>query len=270
MIPALLFSCSSEKKTEKIVAEAYEFKLTKNDLEAFTPESERGQAKKDFQKQFVQQWVKDKTIEHFAKKEGVKKGSFKLQRHQLEMALIKNAYESKVIKSELDTNVSAKEIESFYEDNKELFAIDDYLIKYMFLKAKSASPEVYKLYSWYAQTDSVSMDLLSSWALSNAEDFILDTTSYKFFKDVEPMLPEPMMYSKQNLILRNGQRVYQDDEYIYFFKIYESQTGFSPLEFESDNIKGKILQQRIQEIKDEHFNHLHKNAISNKKVKIYE
>lgn len=252
------------------MAEAYEFKLSKSELNSLTPVSEKGQARKDFQKQFIQQWIKDKTIEHFAKENGIQQNNFKLQQYQLKMALLRNAYENSVIEKKLDTAVSKEEIADFYEENKELFAIEDYLIKYMYLKTKSASPEAYKVYGWYAKSDSVSLDLLSAWALSNAEEFILDTASYKFFKDIEPMLPEPMMYSKQNLILRNGQRAYQDEEYLYFFKIYQSQTGFSPLEFEAENIKGKIIQQRIQEIKKAHFNQLYENAISNKKVNIYE
>src|SRR5690606_6873407 len=90
---------------------------------------------------FIQKWIKENLI--LQKAELNLKASQKDFQKQLEEyrnALVVYTYEEELINQLLDTNVSAQEIKSYYEQNQHNFDLKNDIVKVRYIKVAKKAP----------------------------------------------------------------------------------------------------------------------------------
>ena len=70
-------------------------------------------------------------------------------------------------------------------------------------------------------------------------------------------------------IINRWARKYEDEEFVYFFRVMDFRTGISPLEFEKENIRSRILQMRIAALRDALRKEILNEAYNSDEIKRY-
>ena len=133
----------SPEKNGVIVAKVGEKKLYFNDVAHIFP---KGCSKEDslsLSKLFIDNWIKTRLL--------MQKAELNLSEEQLDISeeietyrtsLLIYKYEEQLLREKLDTVVSLTEIQNYYEANTANFALDEYVVKVLFLKIPKSAPNI--------------------------------------------------------------------------------------------------------------------------------
>ena len=185
-------------------------------------------------------------------------------------SLITYAYEKELVKEKLDTTVDDKEIEQYYNANKNNFELKDNIIKVIYVKVNKKAPGINKLQKWYKSDNVKDRELLAEYCHQFAENYYLDDNSWLLFDDLLKEIPI-QTYNKE-LFLQNNRFVeVSDSTKSYFLNIkgFKIRNSISPLSFERENIKNIILNQRKLLLITKMKNDIYNEAANNKKIEIF-
>ena len=183
--------------------------------------------------------------------------------------LYTEAYKSSIVTRQLDSLISTKELEHYYELNKENFKLNDELLKVRFILVPSDFnnlSEVTKKFKRYNAKDKIDLSNLTikftSFNLNDSiwikNDVLLDA------------LPILQFNSKQVLKKSNFSQL-QDSLGVYLVKIEEvlKTNDISPLSYVKPTIEQIILNKRKQELLRKLEKEITIDAIKNKNFEIY-
>ena len=269
-----IFSCSLIEKDdeEQIVARIEDKQLFLSDLDNLVPE---GIAKEDsllIVTNFIQNWIKENLILQKAElnlKENQK--DFQKQLEDYRKSLIIYSYEKEYIRQNLDTNVSKKEIASFYENNKQNFKLKDDIVKVRYLKVAKNAPQIKRIRKVYKSTKEADVEKLAEYAHQYAEKFYLDDHQWILFDELLNQVP--LVVSQKKRFLKNVKHIEVDDSLSYYFVYiadYQLKNDVAPLSFEKLNIKNIIINKRKLKLMNDRKNELYQEAILNKDIEIYD
>lgn len=178
--------------------------------------------------------------------------------------------ENKEIEAALDTVVSQQEIEAYYKAHKDDFQLNDYLVKVLYLKVPLDAPEPEKIRNAYQLNKQGDLKTVEVYAKMYASNFYYDIESWIYFDDLLKEIPLHDI-NKDKFILKRSKTRFEDDGYYYFLNIvdYKLKNSISPLSFERENIKVRILNLRITKLREEIKNGHVKKAYEEGKVELY-
>jgi len=236
----------SETAKREAVARVYDTYLFKADLEGLVPADIHGQDSVNLVKNFINNWIRQQVILKKAEdnldeeKKDVEK---KLQEYR--NSLLTYAYERELVAQQLDTAVSIKEIETFYNSNQGNFELKDNIIKVIYLKLNKNSPKIGRVKEWYKSENPRDRKLLNEYAMQYALNYFLDDQSWLFFDDLVKEIP--IRTYDQEQFLRNNRNIEIEDSsmiYLVSIKGFKIKDSLSPLSFEINNIRNMIINQR--------------------------
>jgi hypothetical protein len=236
----------NEAQRSGAVARAYDTYLLKEDLEGVVPAGIHGQDSINLVRNFINNWVRQQVILKSAEdnlddeKKDVEK---KLREYR--NSLLTYAYERELVAQQLDTVVSAKEIEDFYNNNQGNFELKDNIIKVLYLKLNKNSPKMAKVKDWVKSEDPRDRRLLTEYATQYALNYFLDDQTWLFFEDLLKEIP--IRTYDQEQFLRNNRNIEIEDSsmvYLVSIKGFKIKDSLSPLSFETANIRNMIINQR--------------------------
>ncbi len=272
----LLSSCgggdgeTDTKPKGKVVAEVYGEQLTEKALEEMVDPRLEGLDKDMRRSALIENWITQQIVLHKAKTElpnADKLINEKLEKYKT--SLLMYEYEKRLVQKHLDTTVSDKEISNYYKENIDDFELDDYLVRAILIKAPKDADDLDKVNFWFRSNDSTHIQEMTDWAGINADNFYYDNESWLMYDEIQKMLPQEMVLNKRYFIVNKLSRKYEGEDYVYFFRILNFRTGISPLEFEKNNIKARILQLRITKLRDKLRKEIIEDAYNNEKVLRY-
>ena len=152
----------------------------------------------------------------------------------------------------LDTNVTEEEILNYHRSHKEDFQLNDYLVKVLYLKIPTDAPNVSKIENVYRLQKSGDLATVETYAKIYATNFYYDIESWIYFDDLLKEIPLTDI-NKDRFILNLSKIRFEDNGFYYFVNIldYKLKNSISPLDFERENIKARILNLRIKETRDQ-------------------
>lgn len=77
-------------------------------------------------------------------------------------ALIMHTYQEELVNQKLANDISEEEINAYYEKNKELFRLDNPLVKGLFIKVPLSSPDLGNVRVWYRKNNQDIIEKLRS------------------------------------------------------------------------------------------------------------
>ena len=263
-----LNACES-KPSSKIVAKVYDSELTYDDLAL---ELERQRVEKDSQKYadiFINNWISQQVLLNNAKAIQLEElNSIAKKVEDYENQLLIHYYENKVIEERLDTIISDQEINAFFNSHKSDFQLKDYLVKVLYIKVTEDAPELENLGKWYKLRKPTDRQKILEYAGLYASNFYYDTTNWIYFDELTKEIPLSDI-NKDRFITKKSQVKFTENNFYYFLNIldYKLKNATSPVEFEKDNIKKRILNKRVLDLRDSINQELiqkayHENAIT--------
>lgn len=273
ILPAFLFiGCTGNEDKGKLLAKVYEKELYQSDLDYLFVERKLSQDDSiKLLKTTVDHWVKEQIMVHEAENsDQVDTRSIDQRVENYRNDLLINEIEKKMIADKLDTVVKDQEILKYYNKNKEAFQLNDYLVKVLYLKIPFDAPDVDKIASAYKLNEPTDIEEVEVYARIYASNFYYDPENWIYFDDLLKEIPLQDI-KKDRFIMKRSKIRFEENGFHYFLNIidYKLKNTISPLEFEKENIKERIINTRIKNLRQEIRNEIIQKAYDKKAVTVY-
>lgn len=178
--------------------------------------------------------------------------------------------EEQLILKELDSIVSEKDIEEYYEANSASFALQDYLVKALYIKIPKGSDIEIKMREVYLLKNDKDLSKVNSYAKLYAENFYFDDENWIYFTELTKDIPLKQ-FNRDNLVLNRTKTFFSDEEYSYFLNIidYRLKDETPPIEFLKPQIREIILSSRINSLREKNKKKYYNNIVKKHDIKIH-
>jgi hypothetical protein len=272
LILTILTACSDGEDKGELLASVNEEELFESNLKSYLKDIQYTQEDSaQIAKEFIDEWIKDQILVQEAQKNDKidqEKIERKVQNFRNDMYIIE--LEQRMVDEQLDTNITDAEIEEYYNSHQQDFQLNDYLVKVLYLKIPSDAPDIDKInykYKLYKDTD---IEEIEVYAKIYASNFYYDDDNWIYFDD---LLKEIPLYdiNKDRFIMKRSKTRFEENGYHYFLNVidYKLKNTTSPLSFEKNNIKERILNIRIKDLREELKNEIISKAYNEGNVKVY-
>lgn len=256
---------------EPVVAKVGERYFTKSELMAAIPNDLNPEDSAEMAGNLIQNWINRELMFEKAQfnLEGVEEEiNQRVDKYKKELFIF--AYEKEQVIQKLDTNISNDEIFEFYNENQDMFQLNDYILKIRYVKLKSNSPGQDKVEQLIQSDSDEDLEELTEYCHKYAVKYYNDT-NWVFFNELLIELPIDV-YNKDAFLRSDNVVTFEDDEHIYYLSIrdLQSKNTLSPLNLERARIKSLILNKRKIELLSSIRTRLYKDALAQGKVIRYD
>jgi len=267
-----IIGCNPIRNTDSdiVLARVYDKYLYLEDMEGLVPPNASMRDSLTIVQNYINKWIKQQLIigkseQNLTREER----DFSVQLEEYHNSLIIYAYESKLIRQNLDTSVSLNEIEDFYIHNKSNFELKENIIKYNYVKLHVDSPDVRQFRKLVKTENFEELIELEELCKAYASDYWL-VDEWVYFNDILNLVPVEILNQERFLTQKRNVEL-QEDPYWYFVNIkdYILKDSISPLHFEEGNIKNIIINNRKLELVKNMRKDLMEIAISNNDVEVF-
>jgi hypothetical protein len=268
-----LASCKgpAPRSGEQPLARVSDAFLYKSDVKHLVPVNTPPADSAVIVQRFVDTWIKQQVflqeaLQHLA----TENMNFEKQINEYRNSLIIFSYENQLVKEQLDTAVTEKQLADFYEKNKSDFRLRENIVKANYVKLPLNAPDQNQFRRLFRSNDPDEAGLLEDYCIENAATYFIDTDTWLIFDDL--LREVPLQVSNAENYLRTNKNVEMTDEnFRYFINIldYKLKGSVSPLAFERENIKSIILNKRKHELINQKRNQFYQDALSGSQVEIF-
>jgi len=239
-----LLSCNFFKQdTDKLLVTVYGDKLYFSDIQDLISPDLSSQDSLKLIQALCEKWAKEQLLVQKAKINlPLVLQDVQAQVESYEKSLLIYSYQKELLNQKLDTLVNDDEIESFYDQNKQNFILNDAIVRVNYIKLKKEVPYLWKVQRLFNKEDEESKLSLEDYCYQFADDYYLND-SWLSIDDIFKVLPDN--YNSRNLYKVKSIE-FADDDYYYFLHVkkYISKGSVSPLEMVSNQIHSIIINKR--------------------------
>ncbi|MDH4057848.1 MAG: peptidyl-prolyl cis-trans isomerase [Cyclobacteriaceae bacterium] len=221
---------------------------------------------------FVNSWIrKQLLIQEAAKKININEAEVERKILDYRYSLIAYEYQTFYIKQNLDTAVSASEIESYYKENLDNFILKQNIVRATFIKVPKTAPRTNKVKELIFSKRDKDIAELKSYCLSFSMAYHLVDSTWMVFDELVKNSPLAEIPNKIQFLKANPYYETSDDTYLYFFKQneYRISDNISPLEFVRADIRAIILNKRKVVLAKQLEDEVYKTAIIEDEFEIF-
>lgn len=265
-------SCETEGNNNDVVAKVYDKELHFSDyaylFEGLSLSIEDSTSISD---NYINNWVEEQILVHNAESnKNINVLEVENKAEHYKNALIIHKLENIYIEKNLDTNVSQNELTIYYKDHQNDFQLNDYLVKVLYLKISMDAPDINKVDRWYKLYNQNDIVEIENYAQLYASNFYYDNENWMYFDELTKEIPLKDI-NKDKFITRKSKIRLDENGFYYFLNVidYKLKNTISPLAFEKDNIKQRILNIRIKELREKLKKANIQKAYDEESVKIY-
>jgi hypothetical protein len=256
-----------ENSNDPTLVEVHGLKLKNSDLDYELSSIEN--PTEDDKKTVLENWVNQALI--LAQISDLSKKTqqeidFKVQEYKA--SIVRYELENQLIKKELDTTVSEKELLDFYTKNKNEFELKDFIVKVFYLKLPAQAPDLQKVDHWYLLKNENDIENIQKYANKYALNFYYNEDKWIYFEDLLKEIPLEGI-DKEKFIFNKTKTSFENNGTVYYLNIleYKLKNAISPFELEKENIKQRILTYRIKQIRENIYQKIITNAKQKYEVK---
>lgn len=221
--------------------------------------------------EFVRKWVEEQIL--YEKAEHNVKGDERIERMVADYrrTLVLNNYEHMLLQQKMPEELSEEELQKYYNDNKQLFILEEAVVKGVFIKAPLTSPGLKDLKRWYKDNSDESLEQLEAYAFRNAViyDYFYEhwvPLSYlegKIFVDLAALAND---FAAQRDI------EVKDEEYCYLLHIedYVMKGQAKPYDLARHEIIDLLANSRKVEFMDRVKKDLYNQSVGKNRIKYYD
>ena len=273
VIAAAMTGCGQEhnhKGKTPLVEVSGEF-LYKEDLQAALPLNISKDDSVLFAEHYIRNWIEDALL--FDKAEGNIPDNDKISKlvENYRRALIMHTYQEELVNQKLANDISEEEINAYYEKNKELFRLDNPLVKGLFIKVPLSSPDLGNVRVWYRKNNQDIIEKLEKYSLRNAVSYDYFYDRWTSVPDVAAKIPLKVLDTYENYLDKNRNVEVKDTAFCYFLHIEDflGKDKQKPLDFARDEIKEILINLKRVEFINKVKEDLYQRASDRNKIIYY-
>ena len=273
VIAAAMTGCGQEhnhKGKTPLVEVSGEF-LYKEDLQAALPLNISKDDSVLFAEHYIRNWIEDALL--FDKAEGNIPDNDKISKlvENYRRALIMHTYQEELVNQKLANDISEEEINAYYEKNKELFRLDNPLVKGLFIKVPLSSPDLGNVRVWYRKNNQDVIEKLEKYSLRNAVSYDIFYDRWTSVPDVAAKIPLKVLDTDANYLDKNRNVEVKDTAFCYFLHIEDflGKDKQKPLDFARDEIKEILINLKRVEFINKVKEDLYQRASDRNKIIYY-
>lgn len=159
--------------------------------------------------------------------------------------------EEAYIQKEIETEISDSLIIDYFEQHKEDFSLNDYIVRALYIKVPKEAPNQDKLKEHYLLKKDKDYSKVISYAKLYAENFYYDDSTWVYFDELTKDAPTEKL-NKDNLILNRTKTYLSDNQYVYYLNIidYKLKNAVPPVEFLKPTIEQLLISQKLNALKE--------------------
>ena len=273
VIAAAMTGCGQEhnhKGKTPLVEVSGEF-LYKEDLQAALPLNISKDDSVLFAEHYIRNWIEDALL--FDKAEGNIPDNDKISKlvENYRRELIMHTYQEELVNQKLANDISEEEINAYYEKNKELFRLDNPLVKGLFIKVPLSSPDLGNVRVWYRKNNQDIIEKLEKYSLRNAVSYDYFYDRWTSVPDVAAKIPLKVLDTDANYLDKNRNVEVKDTAFCYFLHIEDflGKDKQKPLDFARDEIKEILINLKRVEFINKVKEDLYQRASDRNKIIYY-
>jgi hypothetical protein len=191
------------------------------------------------------------------------------QLEEYRRSLIIYQYQKQLIRQLLDTVITAAQLEEYYDNNKQNFELQDNIARAVFVKLDRASKDVNKVKKLCRSDKEESKRELEEYCVQHAQSFHLADQQWVPFHELLSQIPKTSYLNLNYFSLYNFAHI-QDSiaHYLLDVKEIKNKNSVSPLEFEKQNIRSILLNQRKLELIQKLEKDIFEEAVSKNEFEI--
>jgi len=267
----IVFSCKRSNDDRKPIAKVYNTFLYEEDIKNNLPNNYSKEDSLIFVKNYINKWAREQLL--------VQKAKINLQEEkeqintlvdQYHQDLLINKYKEAVVKQELDTLVTDADIGSFYTQNKEIFILNEPLVKFRYIYFGNDILNAREFISLFKEDKKSSDEEIMKQELQ-LKSFNLNDSIWIKYDDVIKNAPFLKTFNKNKFLQKRNYLNNNDSTGTYLVKIKDVllRNETAPMSYAIPTIKQMILHKRKLELLKKIEETLTEDAIKNKEFQIY-
>ncbi len=261
-----------EQQEEKPVARVHNTYLYKSDLVGMVAEGTRAEDSIARINRYINNWVRKQLLIDEAKsKIDFDEADIERKILNYRYSLIAYQYQTYYISQHLNKQVSAQEIEEYYNQHQDNFPLKQNIIRGKFIKLPKSAPNLSKVKYWVLSSKEKDFKKLEAYCFTNATNYTLVDSVWINYEDLvkgSPFAETPNTVQ----FLRNRKYAETEDEaYKYFLRIvaYKKTDDIAPLEVVNDQIADIIINKRKIALAENLEKEVYNEAKKQKSFEIY-
>ncbi|NOZ48072.1 MAG: hypothetical protein GXO79_15040 [Chlorobi bacterium] len=268
-IVLLFFSCVNTKNhDEKPIVRVNNSYLYNSEIAELLPENLNPADSENWVNNYIDNWIKRMLILSKAEKNlSQKQKDVSQEINDYRATILIHRFEENLIKQRLDTVISEKDMEAYYNEFRSEFRLKTEYVKTIFVKIPKSSPEFIKISKWYKSNNEDDLNNLEDYCFQNGLEFNFDE-NWERFNDVLKRINYKVS-SNKDFLLKRKTIVKKDSIYRYYVNIkkYKLINDIAPYSVVKYDIKSIILNRRKIQLIEEMENNVYKEAMSKNVVK---
>lgn len=186
-------------------------------------------------------------------------------------SLVNYIYQTKIIEANLDTVITKQEIEDYYNAHRDNFILKENIIKVDYLKIPNKAATLDKIKKLLKSPNIKDKEQLKELYMQAAENFFMNDSTWLYLEDIKKEIPT--LRDQPDFNLSTGKIIEMTDDYYYYYlkvKDVKVKNALSPINFERQNIKKFIINNRKTQIINDYRQLLLEKAKNSKSFTINE
>lgn len=237
---------SSNKETSKAIAVVGEKQLSETEYKRFNFLTNSVTDSVFVSKKLIENWAKDELFYQEAKQKlSPEDMDVEAEVEKYRQELINYKYEVKLIENNLDTTITLEEVQAYYDANRDNFILKDNIAKVNYFKIPLASKAIDKIKKAIYSNNPKDKEQLQNLCLQYADNYFINDSTWLLLEDIKKEIPQLRELPEYNFYAGRYFE-FSDSLAYYYLKIKEIKVknALSPINFEMNNIRKIILNQR--------------------------
>ena len=265
-------SGSGKDRQANLVARAGNSMLYKTDLMGLVGTNTTAEDSTEIVERFIDNWIKEElVIQEAANNINIDLTEIERKVANYRFTLISYEYQKQRIEQLLNREVTAEEIDLYYQENPDNFILNQHIVRGRYVKLSLEAPKKRDVRRWLKSDREQDLESLKSYCLQFASNYSLEDSAWLKFDDVIKNSPFNTISNKVQFLRSNRYIEETDSAYLYLFKIdgYKISDEVSPLEFVRDDIENIIINKRKVALAKSLENDIYERAKENEDFEIY-
>ncbi len=193
-----------------------------------------------------------------------------LQTEDYKSSLILFELENLWIQAALDTLITDKELEQYYQANIEEFLLNDYIVKLLYLKVPALAPDIELVRKMYLLNAPADTAKVTQYANQYATSFYFNRENWISFEDFLKELPVDYI-NVEAFVTNKSKKVFEENGFMFFINVldYRLKNTPSPFIYEKERIRSRILLNRKLELREKAKTHFENKLKNNDKIEYH-
>jgi hypothetical protein len=263
----------NKKNSRNAIARVNEHILFEDELSENLPPNLSKEDSISFAKSFIEEWAKDKIILDRAKFNLPQKEQerYDLMVKEYRSQLFKKAYMSALVQKEIEESIDSSMVADYYDNNKELFRINEHLLKLRYLYIRkdlndfSKIKDSFKRFNFEDQIYLDNQKLKFDKAKLNDSIWVKSLTVFRDLKDLTKEQHNRLFYKNRYIEIEDS-----SSTYIIYVKDVLKPNSIAPINYIKPTIEQILKNKKELKLRSELEKQILTDAIKNNDYEIFE